>query len=169
MSTKTASKLNRSKASSTTDLKHFGVQPGEKHYEMNDLTNIGPLTTRYSPVGSGCRSSVLVIPTDIKLFVEGDATRTSTEISGDWSFRTYGDLTSSPCFPPNYMSSPDFQPGYGMVRYYSPGICPSGYDIAASWKGSRDGIGTSDPTDDAAKRDIGVSSRETTTAICCPR
>lgn len=131
---------------------------------MHDLTNLGPLTTRYSPVGSGCYSSILVIHISIYSFVEGDETRTFRR-SGN-AIRTYGDITSSLCYPPNYMTTSDFQPGYGKVRYYSPGVCPSGYDIALSWEGPGEETGIGN---DAAKRDIEGSSRETTTAICCPR
>lgn len=100
---------------------------------MDDLTNLGPLSTRYSPVGSGCHSSVLLIHTSIYSSIEGDATQTFT--SSGTAIRTYGHITSSLCYPPNYMTASDFQPGYGKVRYYSPGVCPSGYDIALSWEG----------------------------------
>lgn len=131
---------------------------------MDDVTNLGPLTTRYNPVGSGCHSSILLIHISIYSSVQGDATQTFK--GSGYAIRTYGDITSSVCYPPNYMTASDFQPGYGKVRYYSPGVCPSGYDIALSWErlAQDTGIGN-----DPAKRDTEGSSRETTTAICCPR
>lgn len=116
---------------------------------MDDLTNLGPLTTRYSPVGSGCHSSILLIHTN-----------------SEYAIRTYGDIASSACYPPNYMTASDFQPGYGKVRYYSPGVCPSGYDIALSWEGVGQATGFEN---DAVIRDTEGSSHKTTTAICCPR
>jgi hypothetical protein len=76
---------------------------------MEEFTNLGPLTTRYNPIGSGCRSLIVLIGTAIHLSSVEVVTSTET-----YSIRTYGDITASGCYPPNYMTASDFQPGYGV-------------------------------------------------------
>jgi hypothetical protein len=67
------------------------------------VTNLGPLTATYSPSGANCNSIFQTNPGNALLYGTTDASTLS-------------------CFPTN------FNPYDGY--YYSPGICPSGYDYA---------------------------------------
>lgn len=70
------------------------------------MTNLGPLTTTYTPTGTDCQSSFIGANNDNQWFQYGQPTSTGA------------------CFPNS------FEPFEGY--YYSPGVCPSGYTPACS-------------------------------------
>ncbi|KAI1366215.1 hypothetical protein F5Y08DRAFT_337796 [Xylaria arbuscula] len=71
------------------------------------MTNLGPLTTTFTPQGPDCSST----------FLGRDSTN-------QWLQYGIGGSSSSACYPD------DFRPL--DVYYYSPGICPSGYTTACT-------------------------------------
>ncbi|KAI0120260.1 hypothetical protein F4776DRAFT_245400 [Hypoxylon sp. NC0597] len=75
------------------------------------MTNLGPLTTIYTPSGSDCTSTFIGLNYDNK-----------------WIQYGVGGAASSACLPPNFIP---YEP-----YYYSPGICPSGYTSACQAQSS---------------------------------
>jgi len=71
--------------------------------------SLGPLNTTYTAAPS-CLASL----TNIYM----------TTWSGNRTYLGVGPVTTSGCFPANYIAEPD--------RYYSPGVCPSLYTSACS-------------------------------------
>ncbi|KAI0539491.1 hypothetical protein GGR58DRAFT_234794 [Xylaria digitata] len=71
------------------------------------MTNIGPLTTTFTPIGPDCSSTF--------------AARKGSSL---WAQYGVGGDASSACLPSNFNDSEDY--------YYSPGICPLGYTSACS-------------------------------------
>ncbi|KAI2605035.1 uncharacterized protein GGS25DRAFT_503230 [Hypoxylon fragiforme] len=71
------------------------------------MTNLGPLTTIFTPSGPDCASTFAG-------FVDDNA----------WIQYGVGGSASSACLPPNFRPVDPY--------YYSPGICPSGYTTACN-------------------------------------
>lgn len=80
------------------------------------MSHLGPLTTTFTPPAS-CSDSTGII--QVRTVNEDDSSRPSviTQVS-------QGPLQIGDCFPTNY------EPIRG--NYYSPGVCPSGYDVACT-------------------------------------
>ena len=67
------------------------------------MTNLGPLTTTYTPTGADCTSTYLAANND-----------------NEWI--QYGQPDTTQCVPTSFTAFENY--------YYSPGICPSGYTYA---------------------------------------
>ncbi|KUI57872.1 hypothetical protein VP1G_05158 [Cytospora mali] len=67
------------------------------------MTNLGPLTTTYTPTGANCQSTYI-------------------GANNDNQWIQYGQPNTRQCVPSNFTAFEDY--------YYSPGICPSGYTYA---------------------------------------
>ncbi|OTB04777.1 hypothetical protein M426DRAFT_147549 [Hypoxylon sp. CI-4A] len=78
------------------------------------MTNLGPLTTIFTPTGPDCSSSFIGELTDNK-----------------WLQYGVGGAASSACLPSSFNP---YEP-----HYYSPGICPSGYTTACQFQSLEEG------------------------------
>lgn len=85
-------------------------------------SNLGPLTTTFTPNGPDCKSTYFNI---VSTVTYTDTAGNAIYNVGTWLLN--GPSSSAECYPGSWIT--DISSEQQASRYYSPGVCPSGFAV----------------------------------------